>query len=329
VERLARATVLVAVALWSLVGTAATPAETAAASVSTPAPDAGAEVVFRALSLLGVNYRFGGNTVDSGLDCSGLVRLVFHETLGLPLPRRSEEISRVGGAIPAHDLQPGDLVFFNTLRRAFSHVGIYIGNNQFVHAPSSGGSIRVESMGSDYWTRRFDGARRLLTADLLASARATGALAGDRLALSLPALRGSVLADAGAPRDLLAALQSIAPAPRPADPPFGAPTAGGSAPTLALSSGTAGGGAATDPVPPVEPAPAAASTTARRGGPTEATNRPAAADRPAGASRSTARPASAARPTARRASPPVTVAAKSAPSRHAAGRSRASDLYVN
>jgi hypothetical protein len=127
--------------------------------------EAGAEVVFRALSLLGVNYRFGGNSPDTGLDCSGLVRLVFNDTLGLPLPRRSEEISRVGGSIAPTELQPGDLVFFNTLRRAFSHVGIYIGNNQFVHAPSSGGSIRVESLGSDYWVRRFDGARRLLGAD--------------------------------------------------------------------------------------------------------------------------------------------------------------------
>lgn len=132
--------------------------------------DAGAEVAFRALSLLGVGYRFGGNTPEAGLDCSGLVRLVFNETLGLPLPRRSEEISRVGASINPTELQPGDLVFFNTLRRAFSHVGIYIGDNRFVHAPSSGGSIRVENLGADYWTRRFDGARRVLTQDLLAAA---------------------------------------------------------------------------------------------------------------------------------------------------------------
>jgi hypothetical protein len=132
--------------------------------------DVGAEVVFRALSLLGVHYRFGGNTPETGLDCSGLVRLVYQDTLGLPLPRRSEEISRVGPAVAPSELQPGDLVFFNTLRRAFSHVGIYIGNNQFVHAPSSGGSIRVENLGADYWTRRFDGARRLLTQESLAVA---------------------------------------------------------------------------------------------------------------------------------------------------------------
>lgn len=165
-DRLSRATALAVVVYLVLSGrpVAADEAPPAppAAGVATIVAEAGAEVVFRALSLLGVRYQFGGNSPDTGLDCSGLVRLVFHETLGLPLPRRSEEISRVGGSIATTELQPGDLVFFNTLRRAFSHVGIYIGNNQFVHAPSSGGSIRVENLGSDYWLRRFDGARRVL-----------------------------------------------------------------------------------------------------------------------------------------------------------------------
>lgn len=120
-----------------------------------------AEVVMRALSLLGVNYRFGGTSPESGLDCSGLVRHVFRETMGMMLPRRSEEISRAGADVGRQQLKPGDLVFFNTLRRAFSHVGIYIGNNQFVHAPSSGGQVRVETMDKPYWLARFDGARRM------------------------------------------------------------------------------------------------------------------------------------------------------------------------
>jgi len=141
------------------------PPRAAAAPVAAAPADPSAEVVLRALSLLGVNYRFGGNTPETGLDCSGLVRFVFHDTLGMPLPRRSEEMSRVGSAVSARELQPGDLVFFNTLRRAFSHVGIYIGNNQFVHAPATGKSIRVESLGTDYWVRRFNGARRLLDED--------------------------------------------------------------------------------------------------------------------------------------------------------------------
>lgn len=138
------------------------PPSTARAS---PATDLGAEVVLRALSLLGVSYRFGGNTPETGLDCSGLVRLVFSDAIAMTLPRRSEEMSRLGAAVSPTELQPGDLVFFNTLRRTFSHVGIYIGNGQFVHAPATGGSIRVERIGASYWTRRFDGARRLIPTD--------------------------------------------------------------------------------------------------------------------------------------------------------------------
>lgn len=174
----ALSTVAARVGAATVDGTIAPTAPTATSASTVTTSEAASEVVFRALSLHGVTYRFGGDTVDSGLDCSGLVRLVFHETLGLPLPRRSEEISRLGGAVQAEDLRPGDLVFFNTQRRAFSHVGIYIGNKQFVHAPSSGHSIRIESLAADYWVRRFDGARRLLTPEQLASARASGSPPG-------------------------------------------------------------------------------------------------------------------------------------------------------
>ena len=125
-------------------------------------PETTAQLVVRALSLLGVNYRFGGNSPDSGLDCSGLVRHVFEEAAGLMLPRRSEEMSRQGQKVALDQLRPGDLVFFNTLRRAFSHVGIYVGNGKFVHAPSKGGVVRVESIDSQYWSKRFNGARRVL-----------------------------------------------------------------------------------------------------------------------------------------------------------------------
>jgi hypothetical protein len=133
-----------------------------------PAPDnhSGAELVLRALSLLGVNYKFGGSSPDTGLDCSGLVRHVFRETVGTVLPRKAEEISRSGENIDTSQLRPGDLVFFNTLRRTFSHVGIYIGNDQFVHAPSSGGGVRIEQMSKQYWSQRFNGARRVLAEKL-------------------------------------------------------------------------------------------------------------------------------------------------------------------
>ena len=123
---------------------------------------AGPSLVTRALSFLGVNYRFGGTDPRTGLDCSGLVQLVFRDAAGVRLPRRAEEISRSGERIDSDGLQPGDLVFFNTLRQAFSHVGIYIGNDQFVHAPSTGGQVRVESLNTRYWRTRFDGARRVV-----------------------------------------------------------------------------------------------------------------------------------------------------------------------
>jgi cell wall-associated NlpC family hydrolase len=119
------------------------------------------DVVVSAMSMLGVRYKFGGNSPETGLDCSGLVRLAFAQTFGMTLPRTSSEMSRVGDRIDKRELQPGDLVFFNTLRRAFSHVGIYVGDGKFVHAPSSGGEVRVESMNIPYWQNRFNGARRV------------------------------------------------------------------------------------------------------------------------------------------------------------------------
>ena len=122
------------------------------------------DVVVGALNMIGVRYRWGGNTPDSGLDCSGFVRYVFQDTLGMALPRRAEEMSRVGEKVRMSELKPGDLVFFNTMRRTFSHVGIYIGDNKFVHSPSTGSTIRVDELDSSYWEKRFTGARRVETA---------------------------------------------------------------------------------------------------------------------------------------------------------------------
>ena len=119
------------------------------------------DLVMNALGLIGVRYRFGGNTPESGLDCSGFVRYVFNDTFGFMLPRRSVEISRVGTTVASEDLRPGDLVFFNTMRHTFSHVGIYIGDNKFIHAPRSGARVRVEDMRQSYWVKRFNGARRV------------------------------------------------------------------------------------------------------------------------------------------------------------------------
>ena len=119
------------------------------------------ELATQALAMLGINYRYGGNSPDTGLDCSGLVRYVFKEAWGTDLPRTSVEISRVGEKIGRDNLQPGDLVFYNTLRRGFSHVGIYLGDGKFIHSPSSGGQVRIESMDESYWKKRFNGARRI------------------------------------------------------------------------------------------------------------------------------------------------------------------------
>ena len=133
--------------------------------------DKASDVVLGALNYIGVRYKYGGNTPDSGLDCSGFVRYVFQDTLNFMLPRRSEEMSQVGERIAKTDLKPGDLVFFNTMRRSFSHVGIYIGGDKFVHAPATGGKIRVEDLRESYWSTRYNGARRVET--LKASAELT------------------------------------------------------------------------------------------------------------------------------------------------------------
>ncbi len=119
------------------------------------------DAIDSALDLLGIRYRRGGSSPEAGFDCSGLVSHVFRERLGLMLPRSSREMSKSGEAVSRDELQPGDLVFFNTMRNAFSHVGIYLGDNQFVHAPRSGGHVRVEDLRGSYWQKRFNGARRI------------------------------------------------------------------------------------------------------------------------------------------------------------------------
>jgi cell wall-associated NlpC family hydrolase len=119
------------------------------------------ELVVNAMGFLGVPYKRGGNTAESGFDCSGFVRAMYEQSVGLLLPRRAEQQAAATQRIEKTDLQPGDLVFFNTLQRAFSHVGIYVGDGKFIHSPKPGAQVRVESMGISYWSSRFDGARRV------------------------------------------------------------------------------------------------------------------------------------------------------------------------
>jgi cell wall-associated NlpC family hydrolase len=115
-----------------------------------------------ALSLVGIDYRYGGETPERGLDCSGLIRYVFQEVTGVTLPRTAKELSRIGEKVRPQELVPGDLVFFNTRHFAFSHVGIYLGDDRFIHAPSRGGEVGVAMLSSNYWQRRYSGARRLV-----------------------------------------------------------------------------------------------------------------------------------------------------------------------
>ena len=129
-----------------------------------PAPgylDRARELVVQALSLIGVRYKFGGNSPDSGLDCSGFVNYVFRQAEGKQLPRDAAAMSKVGDKVDAPDLQPGDLVFFNTRRRPYSHVGIYVGEQRFIHAPSRGREVEVVDMTDRYWRARYNGARRV------------------------------------------------------------------------------------------------------------------------------------------------------------------------
>jgi len=119
------------------------------------------EVLMNALSLTGIPYKLGGTNPNTGFDCSGFVRYVFSKAVDLTLPPTARAIAQVGNTVKKEELQPGDLVFFNTLKSAFSHVGIYIGNNKFIHAPRSGSVVRVENMQEGYWANHFNGAQRL------------------------------------------------------------------------------------------------------------------------------------------------------------------------
>jgi cell wall-associated NlpC family hydrolase len=172
-----------------LLASPAAPAQTqrAAAALLRQVHDRTAEIAAAALDFIGVHYRRGGTSAQTGFDCSGFTRHVFEMSLGLVLPRRADEQAAAPGlvAVKREDLQPGDLVFFNTLRRTFSHVGIYLGANRFVHAPHSGAQVRTEDIRFAYWAKRFTGARRF------AASAAPAARTGDPAAPSAQVSSGS------------------------------------------------------------------------------------------------------------------------------------------
>jgi cell wall-associated NlpC family hydrolase len=142
-------------------GASAEAAAAADVSVTNRVWNRAQDLAIFALGLIGVDYRFGGSTPEAGLDCSGLVGYVFQQVTGITLPRTSQELSRVGRKVTVADLKVGDLVFFNTRSLPFSHVGIYLGDDRFVHAPSRGGEVEIVSLSANYWRTRFSGARRL------------------------------------------------------------------------------------------------------------------------------------------------------------------------
>jgi len=137
-------------------------------SVRKTVRDTASDLVMQAMNFLGVPYKRGGNTEETGFDCSGFTRHIFENSIGLVLPRRADEQATAAGLLNINrgELKPGDLVFFNTMKRTFSHVGIYVGDDKFIHSPRTGGEVRIEDMRESYWSRRFTGARR---ADLSAA----------------------------------------------------------------------------------------------------------------------------------------------------------------
>lgn len=128
---------------------------------SGPVGEQRTEALLQALLALGLDYRYGGGTPETGFDCSGLVAHVFREAYGIQLPHNARAQSEYGVRVSLSELRAGDLVFYNTQHRPFSHVGIYLGDGRFVHAPKTGAQVRVELISARYWMKRFDGARRL------------------------------------------------------------------------------------------------------------------------------------------------------------------------
>src|SRR5262245_3462001 len=155
------------VALWGggTVGAtdlpASAPAPESAQSIADGYMETARDIMFYALSMVGISYRWGGASPQTGFDCSGLVSHVFKKIAGQVLPRDSYAMAGLGQSIPLAALKPGDLVFFDTMRRPFSHVGIYLGDQRFVHAPAAGKSVNVVDMTDAYWAARYNGARRI------------------------------------------------------------------------------------------------------------------------------------------------------------------------
>ncbi|CAG4891769.1 NlpC/P60 family protein [Paraburkholderia saeva] len=241
------------------------------------------EISIQAMSLVGVPYRWGGNTPDSGFDCSGLVRYVVSRAASVNLPRTTADMSGRGESIEPDEIATGDLIFFNTTGRPHSHVGIYVGKLRFVNAPSTGGTVRLDYLTNPYWAKRFDGIRRVAPAtsqpapfdtptyEASASPQSNGA--APALTPSRPAAQSGY--GTGGPvtgsTAVAASARSATSAPRP-PPAATAPTFATATPpaAIAAASGAAGPAAAAsvDPFEPPPPGMTAAQMQARAAGAT-------------------------------------------------------------
>lgn len=135
------------------------PSSVERAPISRPASVKGNELALYALSLLDTGYRFGGKNPEAGLDCSGMVSYVFAQALGMRISGSAADMAQRGEPVGRQQLRPGDLVFFNTQNRPFSHVGVYIGDERFIHAPSSRGRVRIDRLNDAYYAARYEAAR--------------------------------------------------------------------------------------------------------------------------------------------------------------------------
>ena len=123
--------------------------------------DAIGNMLLQSISLLGIRYQWGGNTPQQGMDCSGFIRYLFQKSLGITLPRVAADMAKVGKSIAVSNLQPGDLLFFNTKRGSNTHVGMYIGDNKFIQSPHTGADIQITDL-NDYWRSKINGAKRIV-----------------------------------------------------------------------------------------------------------------------------------------------------------------------
>ena len=135
------------------------PAPDSGAGKRAPFSEKGQEVALYAMGLIDTGYRFGGKNPEAGLDCSGMVAYIYNKAAGVKVSGSAADIARKGRQIEREDLRPGDLVFFNTRNAPFSHVGVYIGDGRFVHAPSSNGKVRIDQPGATYYAQRYEAAR--------------------------------------------------------------------------------------------------------------------------------------------------------------------------